>query len=349
MLNRLFPCALVGAACLFASPSSAQIRIGGPNLKTANVHVDRGNIMKGQSSFAVAAFRVIFVTSDYTSATSSNNNAGETGAFYEGRSKASAAAQLVGLDKDLMQKLTDEIYADFLTRARTAGYTVVDSKGLAQRSKTYTTLPMTENFGEGRFGTYVIPTGQTSTEQANDNSTAVGRGASSGVFGGFKKASQSRKKSDADKQMPDVSTEAGMPVVGVTMVVSFARFKSNGFSHWGQSSKTSVEFGPTINGIDEEDMPMATGIQFWDKDSNKNCVSCYKLAAAVLRSDIHTTDSLGSLGKPVTKKDANWITGNASKDLKAVLFVDPELFQKNELAQASRANEMLIGALARER
>ncbi len=154
--------------------SQAQIRIGGPNLKSANVHVERGNLLKGKSTIAIAAYRVIFVTEDTTSARGTNNLAETAG----GSASSNVSGRLMGLDKPLMQRLTDSIYTDFLEKAKAAGYTVLDSQALASKSPTYKAMPMTENFDTGRWGRYVVPTGQMSVEQANDDSKAVGRGAS---------------------------------------------------------------------------------------------------------------------------------------------------------------------------
>ncbi len=151
--------------------------------------------------------------------------------------------------------------------------------------------------------------------------------------------------------MPAVSLEAGdVPVLAVTTVVSFAKFKSSGFTHWGQGARSSLELGPTINGIDEEGDPMATGIQFWTKDSSKACIGCAKLPAAELRSDLHTNDHIGDMGKAVKHGDYDlFLTGNSSKELSASIGVDQSDYEKNEYAQAAKANDMLIQALAKER
>lgn len=342
MLNRLPSCVLVAAACLFSQISVAQLRIGGPNLKTANVHVDRGDMLKGQSTVALGAFRVIFVTTDGTDATAN----GRTSDGTAGQQAYSAVDGAIrGLTKPLAQKITDEIYADFLAQAKAAGYTIVDSQGLAAKSAGYKALPMTENFTEGRFGRYVVPSGQMSAQLANDDSKEVGRGSSKGVFAGFKAQHQATKKGEAEKGLPEVSVEAGMPVWGVTIVVSFAKFKSSGTSHFLSHAGAGMELGPTINGIDEENMPMATGVQFWTKDSDKKCVNCYKPAQAELRGDIHTKDHIGDVTE--IKKDGSWDGEVGYRGGK--ILIDKADYEKNELSVATQANRMLIESLAKER
>lgn len=320
-----------------------------PSIKT-----ERVGGLKGKTSVALAAFRVIFVTEDSVAATSSNNFGGG-GMFSAGRATSQQDAELLGLTKPLMQTITDSIYSDFLAKLKAQGYTALQPSELAAKSDQYKSLDMTENFQTGRWGIYVVPTGQVSISLAADESQALGHGSKSGVFGGFKGNSQRMKKGEADKVLPEVSKTNGTPLIGVTYVVSFADFKSNGYSHWGQSAKTKIDPGATINGFEGKGLdPMATGIQLWDKDTN--CMGCPP-ATLALKGNLHSDAGIGEMAKydakTASERTTNALgmalTGDNVKHKAYMMTIDAPAYEKETKALSAKATDLMIAAVVKEK
>lgn len=332
------------AALAFTLPALA----GGPSIKT-----QRTGGLKGKSTVALGAFRVIWVKQDAIAASSVNN----FGGGLTGRATVEQEGFLFGLEKDQMQRLTDQIYADFLSKLKAKGYTVIENKELVAKAPAVAQLEMTENFEKGRWGYYVVPTGQGSIQLAADDSKAVGRGAKGGVFSGFKQQGQKTKKGEADKAFPEASkTMDNTPILGVTIVASFAQFKGNGYSHWGQSAKTKIMQGATINGAAEKQDAMVTGVQVWDGKMYDNCKIACPLSTLQLVGDIHDDKPVGSMvefdAKNASDKMANAlheITGDAAKHKGYAITLDPAAYDAAIPAVAGQANTLLIDAIAKEK
>lgn len=321
-----------------------------PSIKT-----DHTSSLKGKSTLAIAAFRVIFVMHDSISAESMNVR-NQVGVFGSVSNTSQQDAVMMGVDKPEMQKVTDAIYADFLSKAKSNGYTVIEPKDLAAKAPEYKSLDMTESFEDGRWGTYVIPTRQVSASLAADDSKAIERGSKAGAFRGFKANSQKFKKGEADKVFVQTSSALGdVPLIAVTYVVSFAKFKGTGTRHFLNSAKTSIEWGATINGFEEQN-PMATGIQVWDKSVRSGAMTAGSTLA--LKGDLHDETSLGKVEKfdAKTKYEgfSNTLTylngsGNTTVHKGYVLNADKTVYINTTTSVASKANDMLIAALVKER
>ncbi|MBS1815428.1 MAG: hypothetical protein JSS87_11170 [Acidobacteria bacterium] len=342
-INALRTCT---ALAVLATASAAYA--GGPSIKT-----ERTGGLKGKSTVAIGAFRVIWVRQDSIGASSTNN----FGGGLTGRATVEQEAFLLGLEKPQMQKLTDQIYADFLTKLKAKGYTVIEPKDLLAKAPQAASLEMTENFETGRWGTYVVPSGQSSIQLAADESKAVGRGSKGGVFSGFKQQGQKTKKGEADKVLPEASKAIGdTPVIGVTIVASFAQFKGSGYSHWGQSAKTKIMTGATINGAQEKQDAMVTGIQVWDAHMYDNCKIACPLSTLALVGDIHDEHSVGEMVKYDAKTHGERITnafsdftGDAAKHKGYIVNLDPAAYDQNMPVVAAQANDLLVASLAKER
>lgn len=149
--------------------------------------------------------------------------------------KATAKVDLVGIDKALMQKITDSAYSDFVARLQKAGYTVVDRGALLQ-NRDYAKAnkeksPLREEssfFGADTTITYVAPT----------NVEGLYFTGESGRNGGF---------GFANPQVAAINfaDENKTPVLFVTYQVDFAN-KAGGHGGWG-SVNSSVEVGQGIS------------------------------------------------------------------------------------------------------
>ena len=95
----------------------AEQRGGFMGLSTADeIKVERDAPFKGAQKVAIASFKIGFVHGKIESR--------KAGRGYGGNS--SAGIKLKGVEQGTMQAITDAAYADFVTRMRQAGYTVVD-------------------------------------------------------------------------------------------------------------------------------------------------------------------------------------------------------------------------------
>lgn len=328
MHRRILLC-LSLAACVGSSASTAHAL--GFGSKDASIKVEKGGAFKGQSTIAIGSFRVAFVTED--SAVASSH-----GAFSNGGSSAKMTGELTGVDHALMQKIADEVYADFLKQAAAKGFTVIDSAKLAATSSAYSAVAQTENFASSRIGTLVIPTGQRSVPLASDDSAKNSKGV--GSFGSaFHNLGQATAKSDANKAFPLAAKDVGAPVMGITMVVSFANFKGTS-SSFG-NSKASVEPGITIEGTNKNELALFTSILAWDA---KSCEYVGCMAQVILQGDMHSSEPIGSASSTGKK---NFFLGTAKGN--AVLDADPDLYEKNALIMTAQASDMMLSAISKEK
>jgi hypothetical protein len=315
-------------AAVFASTSAPALSFG--NKDEVSIKVEKGSTFKGQSTLAIGAFRVAFVTEDSAISTSH-------GAFSNGGSAAKMTGVLTGVDHSLMQKIADAIYDDFLKQAAAKGYTIIDSAKVAAASPAYSAVTQTPNFAENRLGTVVIPTGQRSVPLAADDSAKESHGSATfgSAFGNLGKATA---KSDANKAFPLAAKDVGAPVMGVTIVVNFANFKGTS-SSFG-SSKATVQPGATIDGGNKNDGAVFTSILAWDA---KSCEYVGCMARIILEGELHSDAPLGDVTKT---KSSSWLSSAKGT---ATIEADPALYEKNVLLEAAQATEMLLTAITKEK
>ena len=313
---------VVLGTCLGLSAGAHAAISGGAGEKDAVVKITRGSDLKGKSTLALGAFRVAFVTQDAASSRTS-------GIF--GGSAVRISAELTGVDRALMQKIADEVYADFLKQASTRGYTVIDSASLMKTSAAYAALTPAENFSTGRLGTFVIPTGQRSVTLPSDARAREDKG-SGGFAARFNMLSDQTAKSPAYDAFPVAAEQAGAPVLAVTIAVNFANFRASSLLG---GSKASLAVGATVDGRNKLELIPSTSILAWDKGTG-TCAMCQIQFG--LEGQIHSDENIGTYESAGTQ---NNLTGTVT--------ADPSAFEKNVLAVATQAIERLLGAVAAER
>jgi len=67
---------------------------------------------------------------------------------------------MTGVDQATQQRIADKAYAVFVQQLIAAGYDLVEPAELARLTPEYATWQPLPNFTQGRFGTYVVPTGR---------------------------------------------------------------------------------------------------------------------------------------------------------------------------------------------
>ena len=342
------PCTRLVLACALASvlvPSSASALPFGKKDTEATAKVTRGGPFKGQSTYALGAFRVAFILDDKAFSTSS-------GMFAGGGSSAAMSGEISGVDHALMQKIADEIYADFLAQAAAKGFSFTDSATLAKKSASYAALDTMENFEDGRLGTYVIPAGQRSVALPGDGSKKMNKGAK-GMFDAMRVNAQTMDNSEANKAFPKIAAEVGNNVLAVTIVVNFANFKG-GHSSFG-SSKATIQVGATVDGSTKTEILPFTGIAGWEPKTPTNCGMCHGEVA--LDGQVHSNESIGtsttrstmSYGDHVANGLGALTTGHQDSKKGTFVTADPVAYEKNVLAVAQQASDILLTGLAKEK
>ena len=321
LCSRLVCGVVVLAGLALTDPAEAAAS-GGAGDNAATVKVTRGGELKGKFAFALGAFRVAFVTQDAAAAAA-------RGIF--GGSAAKISAELVGVDRALMQKIADAIYADFLKQAAARGYTVVESSSLLKTSAAYAALNPAENFTVGRLGTFVIPSGQRSVALASDARAKEEKG-TGGFAARFNIVSDQVAKAPAYEAFPVAADQAGVPILAVTIAVNFANFKAS--SSLG-GSKASLAVGATIDGRNKLEILPSTAILAWDKGTG-SCALCQ--AQFGLEGQIYSDAVIGSYDGSGTQNNQ---TGTVT--------ADPVAYEKSVLAVAAQATDLLLGAVVAER
>jgi hypothetical protein len=322
--------ARLALACTLAISLSSHALSFGSKDDEPTIKVEKSDALKGQTTLALGAFRVAFVTEDSAVSTSH-------GAFSGGGSAAKMTGQLSGIDHATMQKIADEVYSDFLKQAAAKGYIIVDSNKVASGSAAYRDLVPTVNFADSRIGTLVIPTGQRSVAIAADDSGKDSKGSGS-LSSAFHNLGKSTAKSEANKAFPLAAKDLGAPVLGVTIVVNFATFKGTS-SSFG-SSKASIAPGATIDGTNKNDLALFTSILAWDA---KSCEYVGCMARVILQGYIHSDAPIGK-----TDTYGKWGMGNSTSKT-AMLEADPDLYEKGVLNVTAQASAMMLGAMQKEK
>ncbi|HEY4357364.1 MAG TPA: hypothetical protein VGN16_16555 [Acidobacteriaceae bacterium] len=343
-MNRVFAYRTALAALTFSIACVAHAGIFGKKDSGAEVKVINSGPFKGKSTLAIGAFRVTFKTHDTVVSVAGGALMGHGG------SSVTDDTTLSGIDHAQMQKIADAIYADFIQQAADKGYTIVDSVKLAAASPEYKALPTTTSFTEGPFGYFVIPTGQTSPIMPTDDYKQERHGAQ--TFGAsFKGIGAQTAKTEANAVFPKVGKDTGAAVIQVNIVVNYAAYKGTQ-SAWMSNSKATVDFGATIEGVDTA--LMGTMIKAWDART-PDCGNC--MAVAYLKGNVHSSEPMGA----AEKRDALGASGNIGNAIGALtggsiakhkaydFTAEPAAYEKNSLAVAKEATEMLLGEIAKEK
>ncbi|MEO6924130.1 MAG: hypothetical protein ABI142_09915 [Bryocella sp.] len=328
---------------LFCSQTMCAISFGKKD--GVDVKIVNGGPLKHKSILAIGAFRVAFKTHDKVVATGG-------GIMNHGSGSSSIQeASMEGIEQPLMQKIADQIYADFVAQATAKGYTIIDSAKLAGSNAEYKNLAMTANFTDGPLGTFVVPTGQVSPVLATDDYKQENHG-TRGFGAAFKGIGSQMSTTEANKVFPKVGKETDAAVIAVTIVVNFATFKGSQ-SAWMSGSKSSSNFGATIEGVD--DLLMGTNIKAWDAKTN-GCGNC--MAHAYLKGNIHSTESIGEMTSHKANTTGDNVgnvlagltgSGSMTKRKSLTLTADPDAYQKNVLLVAQQAHEMLLSEIVKEK
>lgn len=224
-------------ATLFMQPAAAQqiehgvtVQHGWFNTRTAIEPIQvknlNGSQIKGMQRVAISVFNVEFPDEFHLQAKSSGTTGAGSNSGRMGMVRtADLTTHLVGMDLASRQRIADAAYADFVAELKAAGFEVVDHAALlaaAPEISTWTTQP---NGSQGRFGTYVAPTGMVVYPMSGDTKKRENSG---GMFHQMNLLVNMAASSQAYKRSAYVARDANTYVLAVSIVVDYAVYSTSG-------------------------------------------------------------------------------------------------------------------------
>ncbi len=223
------------------------------------INIVNGREFKGPKQIAISAFNVAFPAENHYAAV--NEDRSFLGK-YTSSAKAYMDTAMTGVDQATQQRITDKAYALFVEQLTSARYEVIDHKELARLTPEYAKWDALPNFSQGRFGTYVAPTGRSLFFLQGDTAKRD----TSGKFGVTTTAFRALDKPQAHSRSPYLAYDAKIGVLAVTIVVDYGVYSSSGRTgKLGGSASTGYKPGVTIatgNNLDS-----ATVIKYWGANS----------------------------------------------------------------------------------
>ena len=222
-----------------------------------------GSQIKGMQRVAISVFNVEFPDEYHLRAKSSGTTgAGSAGGRMGSVRTADLTTHLVGMDLASRQRIADVAYADFVEELKAAGFEVVDHAALiaaAPEISTWTTQP---NGSQGRFGTYVAPTGMSVYPMSGDTKKRE----SSGMFHQLNLMVNMAASSQAYKRSAYVARDANTYVLAVSMVVDYAVYSTSG-DRRGYGKRVSADFEKGAAVAAGTLIDPATTIRVWNTHS----------------------------------------------------------------------------------
>ena len=276
-----------------------------------------GSQIKGMQRVAISVFNVEFPDEYRLEAKSS----GSAGSMFSRRS-ATLNTRLVGMDLATRQKITDIAYADFVAELKAAGFDVMDHAALIAAAPEMASWASLPNGAQGRFGTYVAPTGFVVYPMSGDTNKRKSGGG--GMFGQFNQMVSMAATSQAYKRSAYVARDANTYVLAVSMVVDYAVYSTSGNRRgFGKRVSAGFEEGATVAAGTIGDP--ATTVQVWNTHSG-GFPTLLTLQQPVI-SDADIGPETGSAG--------DW-----------TVTTTPSLFTPAAIDVVKRANGAMVAVLA---
>ncbi len=292
---------------------------------------------RGAKRVAISVFNVAFPNENVQSAKTKRS---DSFAFYSAigtamkrtitREKSAYQHTTIdGVDPATRQRIADAAYADFVAQLTAAGYEVVSADDLAKLTPEYTTWTTTPNFSDGRFGSYVAPTGRNvywlmGDQAKRDTSSQWDKQAT--MF-------RALDRTQAYQRSPYLAHDGKIGIIAVTLVVDYGTYKNTGNTkHFG--AEMDVSYAPGVTAQAGTFGDSATLAEYWGPDSGG--FPAVAFLAAPLTSDVTFIKEIGD---------------NSAKDgdSEPIIHADPAGFEKGALEVTRAASAKLIGVMVTAR
>ena len=222
------------------------------------IGVHHDSEFKGAKKVAISVFNVAFPRENhYTAITEGNSFWARMGSS----AKAYMDTEMTGLDQETRQRIADKAFALFVEQLKGAGYDVVEQAELIKLAPEYAKWDVLPNYSQGRFGTYVAPTGRGLYFLQGDSAKRD----TSGTFGGFREF-RALDRPQAFSRSPYIANAGNIGIIAVTLVVDYGVYSSSGQSrNLGGGASVGYKPGVTIAAGNISDS--ATLLEYWGPNS----------------------------------------------------------------------------------
>ena len=229
----------------FAAPAQERVNgaipthnfLGQPVLPD-EITVSHGSEFKGAHRVAISAFNVAFPSENHFSSSTRSHSF-----YYSLTTSSSMSTAMSGLDHATEQRIADKAYALFVKDLTAMGYEVVDQAELARLAPEFAKWNSVPNYSQGRYGTYVAPSGQALRFLQGDQAKRD----TSGPFAAQAQAFRVLDMPQAFARSPYIARDANLGIIAVTLVVDYGVYSSGGSAHgFGHHATTEFQRGVTI-------------------------------------------------------------------------------------------------------
>lgn len=329
---RFAKLAILSAACAFAGAACAQqatvngvqqkIRLSGGTgvmgqTAVGDFHVGHLDGFKGAHRVAISVFNVAFPDENRFSANMHNRGGG-----FSFSAKSTMHTTIDGVDRATRQRIADAAYADFVAELKTAGFDVVGPDELARLAPEYATWTAQPNFAQGRFGTYVAPTGR----QVYFLTADTARRDTSGQLGQMATMFRAVDRPQAFTRSAYLAHDADIGIIAVTLVVDYGMYSSSGESRKVRAG-SSTGFVPGATVQSGSLLDTGTIIDYWRPASGGFP------AQAALVVPVYTPEPIGEI-----------VDGNG--DIDYAVHADPAKFEAAARSVANQAGGKMVALIA---
>ena len=247
----------------------------GQRIAPGEFQIGHASEFRGAHKVAISAFNVAFPNENHFKTTHRGHGFVATAAM---------KTTLTGVDQATRQRIADKAYALFTQQLQAAGYDLVGPDELARLAPEYATWKASPNFTEGRFGSYVAPSGRPLHLLQGDASQRD----TSGFMGQLSQTGRALDRPAAFGRSPYIAHDGALGVIAVTLVVDYGVYSS---TTGRMFSKTSASFKPGVAVAAGDIGDQATLIEYWGPRSGG--FPAVALLAQPVRSALPIGDTAG--------------------------------------------------------
>ena len=222
------------------------------------ITVEHGSEFKGAHKVAISVFNVAFPSEFHYEAVSKGHS------FLGDRATSAKAymdTSMTGIDHATQQRITDQAYALLVEQLQGAGYEVVDAAGLTQLAPEFGKWDSLPNFSQGRYGTYVAPTGRSLRFLQGDTAKRF-----TGGFFGEQPAFRMLDRPQPFTRSPYIAHDGKIGIIAVTLVVDYGVYSSSGRSN-KVGKGASVGFKEGVAMAAGSFLDSGTMLEYWGPSS----------------------------------------------------------------------------------
>ncbi|MCA9406525.1 MAG: hypothetical protein KC684_08305 [Candidatus Omnitrophica bacterium] len=275
------------------------------------LNIKNPKVFKGENKIVIGQFNVSYALADAKASNASSND-GWT------RSSSVLGVEVKGLNNEMLQKITDEVYADFKEKLIANGYTIVDMD-LTEGVSKYTAMVIKKYTMEGYPENASLYRSSFNNKLHEITIPATGFKVINPKF---------------QNQLGLAGKELGVKPVTMNYILHVGYL---------QASKNKSE------GVFDQSVWLSTGVKFLEGvqvywSSGLDMYQTYKKAGQIkINEHIYKTTPVGT-----TEVVSNWNVGSrASRKLE--LTVDPDKYYNDAIEVLKEANTRIVDAMVQNR